>query len=146
MDETILMLVMVADKMADNLKNVKIPILDWDYSQAQEAMGKDSNVVKKVLYYLERLLEIEPLYRQLEVINQVNQKPAKTMTGAPIRVGQGHNMTYAHARWDLSNPEIFKPHRKKILVNWDAHRDTGDPFFGYIESPVALEKLQKVAE
>lgn len=89
---------------------------------------KGSELFEKIADYDEKLKAAEKIFRKFEVINSINQKPAHSSEGAPIRIAQGHNMSYAHARNDLTNPKIFKPGRRRILVNWDAHADMRTPF------------------
>lgn len=94
--------------------------------------------------------DMAPLFRDLEVMNQLFQKPGETNSHAPIRFTQGHNFSYAHVAPDLQNREIFRGNHRTILVNWDAHADLSDPF----ENPripiddafVSLQKASTAAE
>ncbi len=85
------------------------------------------------------LISLMPIFQEYEKINQLYQQPAKTTEGAPIRFTQGHNWSYSHARLDLSDPTLFPPNTKRVLMNWDAHRDLSPPF-GHLSRELALVK------
>ena len=74
-----------------------------------------------------KLAELIAIFQEYERINQQYQPPAWTADGAPIRFTQGHNWSYLHARTDLGNPERFRPAQRRVLMNWDAHRDLASP-------------------
>ncbi len=84
-------------------------------------------------------------FSHLETLNQLYRPPARTAAGAPLRAGQGHNATYAHAKSDLRNPELFRPGRKKILINYDPHVDLGTPFVG-TNNPLPLLSRMRTPE
>lgn len=83
------------------------------------------------------LTRLIPIFQEYEKINQLYQKPGRTRTGAAIRFTQGHNWTYAHARKDLLDEFAFPPRQRRILVNWDAHRDLSSPF-GHLSQEMSL--------
>lgn len=74
------------------------------------------------------LTSLIPVFHEYEKINQLYHKPATSTEGAPIRFTQGHNWSYCHARMDLADPKVFHPKKKRVLMNWDAHRDLSPPF------------------
>lgn len=75
-----------------------------------------------------QLQSLGPLFHALEIYNQKFLPVARTQGGAPVRVTQGHNLSYAHLASDLASPELFAADRPAVLVNWDAHADLGPPF------------------
>ena len=66
-----------------------------------------------------------------------------TSAGAAIRFTQGHNFSYAHAASARPDERLFPPGRKKVVVNWDAHADLGDPFANpYIQLDKPFDRLR----
>ena len=83
------------------------------------------------------LTRLIPTFQEYEKINQRYQKPAYTQTGATIHFTQGHNWTFAHARKELLDKNTFSREQRRILVNWDAHRDLSSPF-GHLSREMSL--------
>lgn len=71
---------------------------------------------------------VAPLFHALEMVNQLYQNPGSTVSGAPVRITQGHNFSFAHFSTDLQDEELFSPDQSVVLVNWDAHADLSEPF------------------
>ena len=91
----------------------------------------------EVVEHGRNLTRLIPTFQEYEKINQRYQKPAHTQTGAAIHFTQGHNWTFAHARKELLDKNIFSRERRRILVNWDAHRDLSSPF-GHLSQEMSL--------
>ena len=89
----------------------------------------------------QNLTSLMPIFQEYEKINQLYQKPATSTEGAPIRFTQGHNWSYCHARMDLADPKVFHPRKKRVLMNWDAHRDLSPPFRHLSQEMAILSEL-----
>ncbi|MDG2208012.1 MAG: hypothetical protein P8K78_08925 [Pirellulales bacterium] len=82
------------------------------------------------------LTRLIPVFQEYEKINQLYQKPGRTRTGAAIRFTQGHNWSFGHLLTDLLD-EKDVPQQRRVLVNWDAHRDLSSPF-GHLAGEMSL--------
>src|SRR3989338_456605 len=77
--------------------------------------GPHVDLNSEMSQYLRWQVQAAPIFKELEIHNQLFQQPARTKAGAPIRYAQGHNMSFAHMARDFKNPKIFQPGRKKIV-------------------------------
>jgi len=89
-----------------------------------------------VIVHGRNLTRLIPVFQEHEKINQLYQKPGHTRTGAAIRFTQGHNWSFGHLLTDLLE-EKNGPQQRRVLVNWDAHRDLSSPF-GHLAGEMSL--------
>ena len=97
-----------------------------------------------VVQHGRNLTRLIPIFQEYEKINQLYQRPGRTETGATIRFTQGHNWSYSHARVDLIDQNLFPEEGRRILINWDAHRDLSSPFRHLSEELAFLTKWMQI--
>src|SRR3990167_3294539 len=108
--------------------------------------GPHVDLNSEMSQYLRWQVQAAPIFKELEIHNQLFQQPARTKAGAPIRYAQGHNMSFAHMARDFKNPKIFQPGRKKIVVTWDAHNDMANLDAPRTEMAGIEERLERVKD
>jgi hypothetical protein len=91
----------------------------------------------EVVEHGRKLTRLIPIFQEYEKINQLYQKPGHTLNGVPIRFTQGHNWSYGHILTDILGEKDASKGQRRILVNWDAHRDLSSPF-GHLSREMSL--------